>query len=430
VVACGRHDGLEPDSQARLAQFAGLVAQSVANAEARAELAALAAVDHLTSLPNQRAFQQRLAEEVARARRRGSALSLVLFDLDHFKRVNDLHGHDVGNQVLAEAARRLAGLIRAGEMVARVGGEEFAWILPETDGEGALAAAERARRAISDLPFEGVGHVSASAGLCTLGGRADDDGALFRLADMALYWAKEAGRDTVRRYSPRAGEALGAGRRARERERAQALRALVEEAEAREPARRGHARRVGRIAERLARAAGWPEDQATLLGEAGLVHDVGMIAVGEKVLRKRGPLRPAEREQVEAHPALGAQILGGMVTQEQAAWVRHHHERADGAGYPDGLCGAAIPDGARLLALAEAWDAMTSHRQWPPTLAPAEALEECRRQAGRQFAPEAVALLERLWREEGPDWLSPEGAARDDAALLAATAPAHEPEGG
>jgi len=276
-----------------------------------------------------------------------------------------------------------------------------------------------------------VGQVTASAGVCTLGGRAEDAGALFRLADMALYWAKEAGRDAARRYSPEASEALGRDRRVRDRERDQALRALAEDADARDPSRRGHGRRVGRIAERLARAAGWPEDQAALLGEAGLVHDVGMIAVDENVLRKRGPLTLAERREIEAHPALGAQILAGMVSPEQAVWVRHHHERPDGGGYPDGLRGAAIPDGARLLALAEAWDAMTSPRQWTPALDAAHALDECRRQAGRQFAADAVAALERLLEEEGLDCLRTEAAeAGGDVPVLAGSAPAHEREGG
>jgi diguanylate cyclase (GGDEF)-like protein len=430
AVGSARPDGLEPDCELRLAQFASLVSQAVANAETRAELATLAAVDHLTGLPNQRAFQERLDKEVGRARRHESALSLIVFDLDHFKRVNDLHGHDVGNQVLAEAARRLAGLIRSGEMVARVGGEEFAWILPETNAEGALAAAERARRALSEQPFEVVGRLTVSAGVCELGGRAEDAGALFRLADMALYWAKEAGRDTARRYSPQGGETVGEDRREREREREQALRALAEEADARDPLGRGHSGRVARIVERLARAAGWPDEQASLLGEAGLVHDVGMIAVADEWLQKPGPLSAAERKQIEAHPALGAQILAGIVTSEQAAWVRHHHERPDGRGYPDGLSGAAIPHGARLLALAEAWDAMTSDRPWQPPLEPERALEECRRQAGRQFAPEAVAVLERLWEEEGADWLSRDGHREPaDLAVLAGTTPGRDPEG-
>jgi HD-GYP domain-containing protein (c-di-GMP phosphodiesterase class II) len=155
-----------------------------------------------------------------------------------------------------------------------------------------------------------------------------------------------------------------------------------------------------------------------------------MIAVADQVLRTPGRLSVAERREMQAHPALGAQILAGMVTVEQAAWVRHHHERPDGCGYPDGLRGAAIPDGARLLALAEAWDAMTAGRPWQVALEPAQALEECRREAGRQFAQGAVALMERLWTEEGPDWLSRDAdRERGGVAVLAGITPGHVHEG-
>ncbi|MDX6555792.1 MAG: hypothetical protein QOD86_1987 [Miltoncostaeaceae bacterium] len=199
-------DRAEVDARAddHLARFARLIGLAVANAEARTALVALAHTDGLTGLPNQRTFHERLADEVARARLHGRQLALVLLDLDRFKLVNDTHGHQAGDRVLAEAARRLAAAARRGELVARTGGEEFAWILPDTGGPGAMAAAERALHAVSGTPFPGVGTLTMSGGVSALDATADAR-ELFRLADAALYRAKAAGRDTVVLHRPGAG---------------------------------------------------------------------------------------------------------------------------------------------------------------------------------------------------------------------------------
>ena len=164
-------------------------------------LLALASTDPLTGLPNLRTFTQRLGDEVVKARRHSRPLSLMMIDIDHFKLINDTHGHEVGNQVLIEIARRLAELARGEDTVARVGGEEFAWILPESDARGAYWVAERARAAVAETPFRGVGHLTISAGVCEIDEAAYPD-ELFRRADAALYSAKAQGRNTSVRCSP------------------------------------------------------------------------------------------------------------------------------------------------------------------------------------------------------------------------------------
>jgi diguanylate cyclase (GGDEF)-like protein/PAS domain S-box-containing protein len=180
----------------RLAAFAELAAIAVANAEARAELAHLADTDALTGLANRRAFTARLDGEVERARRYGHKLTLAILDIDGFKGINDTHGHQAGDRVLMETGRRLAATSRAGELVARMGGEEFAWILPGVDAAGSLPAVERARAEIASMAVDGVEGVTCSAGLCDLETATDPD-ELMRLADRALYRAKAAGRDRV-----------------------------------------------------------------------------------------------------------------------------------------------------------------------------------------------------------------------------------------
>ncbi|MEA2177035.1 MAG: hypothetical protein QOG77_332 [Solirubrobacteraceae bacterium] len=165
------------------------------------ELARRASYDGLTGLLNQTALRDRLFDEVREAQAHGHRLTFALLDLDRFKAVNDTHGHPVGDRVLAEAARRLRSVIRAGDHLARVGGEEFAWILRGSDGDAAMAALERARLAIEATPFAEAGTVTISAGVCDLG-HADDVDQLYRLADIALYSAKAQGRNMSVRYVP------------------------------------------------------------------------------------------------------------------------------------------------------------------------------------------------------------------------------------
>jgi diguanylate cyclase (GGDEF)-like protein len=194
MVATTRLGGLPEGAEERLARFAKLIALILVNAEARRELEARASTDPLTGLANHRAFHDRLAIEVGRAVRHGRALALVMLDLDHFKRVNDTHGHLVGDAILADVARRLRGQIRPGDMLARIGGEEFALLLPETDAVGGWQVAERAREAVRAEPFSTAGRLTLSAGVCDLEG-AGGAGELVALADRALYGAKDRGRD-------------------------------------------------------------------------------------------------------------------------------------------------------------------------------------------------------------------------------------------
>ncbi len=160
----------------------------------RAELEQLATRDALTGLLNRHGFRERLRDEIARARRHESSLSLAILDIDFFKDINDRYGHPAGDQVLREIAHRLAGLVRESEHFARIGGEEFAWILPDATATGAFAAAERARHSTNTIPFSGVGTVTLSAGVCELSA-VDSPDTLYQRADDALYAAKQQGRN-------------------------------------------------------------------------------------------------------------------------------------------------------------------------------------------------------------------------------------------
>jgi diguanylate cyclase (GGDEF)-like protein/PAS domain S-box-containing protein len=200
---------LPPEAEERAAHFADLAAIAISNAEAREMLASLASTDELTGLPNYRSFHEQLRSEVERATRHARELSLILIDIDAFKSINDEHGHPIGDAVLRETARRLAGQLRTSDLIARVGGEEFAWLLPETDAASALSVAERACEAIEGEPFDLAGTVTISAGVCSLKESGDAE-SLLRFADIALYGAKESGRNATVRYTV---GAASAGRR-------------------------------------------------------------------------------------------------------------------------------------------------------------------------------------------------------------------------
>jgi len=399
VAACADGQRLPEGVEERLSPFARLAGVAVANAEVRAQLAERASTDPLTRLPNHGAFQERLTEEVARAQAEDTPLGLVLLDIDHFKAVNDGFGHQVGDRVLAEVAGRLRVMCRQGEMLARVGGEEFAWILPGTDGDGAAAAADRARSAIGASPLPEVGVITVSAGISDLR-RAPTASELFRSADAALLFAKANGRDMAVPYERAllGEDGRSAPRRQMSRVRTfDALQALARAVDARDHATQMHSERVADVTHRVALELGWEADRARLLREAAFVHDVGKIGVPDAVLRKPGRLTDAEFAQIKVHSELGAQIVSEVMTAEQVAWVRHHHERMDGRGYPDGLRGESIPEGARILAAADSWDAMTADRPYRAALSPEETMAEFRAVSGTQLDPLVVAVMERLF---------------------------------
>lgn len=374
----------------RLAQLALAAQPAIAFADASARLGALATRDQLTNLPDGRAFHEQLRAETRRAERHERALSVVVLDVDGFRRINAEHGRLAGDRALAEIGRRLAATVRTGELVSRLSADHFAWILPETEGLNGWIAAERARRAVAALPVEGVGPVTVSAGVCDFEdvGGADE---LLSLAEVALRHAKASGGDVTFRYSAELDGSEEPGEAGEDRGLTR-LRALAQELDPTE----GHSERVSRLAEKLALSSGWPADLAIRLAQAALVHDVGTVGIDDGVLRKPGPLSDEEREQIRNHPDTGAELAIKALDEEQLGWIRHHHERWDGDGYPHGARGESIPPGARLLALAEAFDAMTSARAYGEALTLEAALAECRRERGTQFAPEAVDALERL----------------------------------
>jgi diguanylate cyclase (GGDEF)-like protein len=385
----------------RIQAFAEMLARIVTSLDDRARLETEALTDQLTGLPNHRAVHQRLRADLAAAARHGSPLSVAMIDVDNFKEINDRHGHDRGDSVLGFVADCMRRVARANDTVGRLGGDEFMWILPDTSSTDAVKAVERARELIAH-GGQSLDVATTSVGICdTIS--TSDSAELVRRADVALYASKASGRNQVTLYDAEVAEALDAKAREAWFERSQALsglRALARAIDAKDPATSEHSERVAQFAGQLALASGWPDERVARLREAALVHDVGKLAVPDALLTKPGQLTDRERLQMSEHVALSARIVGSILSEEQVAWIRGHHERPDRLGYPAGLGEREISDGAALLALADAWDVMVAGRTYSRTKSVQEAYDECLSLVGLQFTTPAVAALRQL-RAEG-----------------------------
>jgi diguanylate cyclase (GGDEF)-like protein len=354
----------------------------------------LALTDPLTGLANHRSFQERVQRELTGAEARNVPFTLCMLDIDDFKRVNDLFGHPTGDSVLAQVGARL----RQNGEAFRLGGDEFALLLPAHGAEEALPIAQNVLARIASLDLGDIGSVTASAGIASFPAQAFDRDELIRLADSALYWAKEHGKNRVHVYRPEVVELAELRRLAHGPDRAARFRAaasLANAVDARDTYTGSHSTRVAELGAWIAGHLGLEAEHVELARLAGSLHDLGKLAIPEEILRKPGPLTPPEWLILERHPQIGFRMLESLGVEPVAEWVLHHHERWDGMGYPEGLAGDEIPLGARIIFIADAYDAMTSDRAYRGRLTPPEAVAELRRCAGTQFDPEIVAVVAR-----------------------------------
>jgi diguanylate cyclase (GGDEF)-like protein len=356
----------------------------------------LALTDPLTGLGNHRHFQEQLQIRLQQAAVAELPLTLCLFDVDDFKQINDRYGHPAGDRLLAHVASRLRGL---GEAF-RLGGDEFAVVIPAKGPEEAAAAATEVVRALAEERWEQRGPLTLSAGIATFPDHSDDRNALVRVADIALYWAKGEGKDRVCVYRADMPAVTQLRRLTRAPERAarlQAAAALAGAVDARDVFEGSHSTRVGDLAADIAARLSLPDEEIELIRLAGRLHDIGKLAVPEDVLRKPDRLTAGEIRLLERHPQIGQGMLIPLDIEPVPTWVLHQQERWDGTGLPSGLAGERIPLGARVIAVADAWDAMTNVRPYSEALTSAQAREELHRCAGRQFDPVVVeALLDEL----------------------------------
>jgi diguanylate cyclase (GGDEF)-like protein/PAS domain S-box-containing protein len=361
-------------------------------AEAVKRLEWLSSVDALTELFNRRHFS-----EVLRARLAGSAAgaAIVLVDVDHFKRINDTHGHQIGDLVLREIARRLHDATRPCDVTSRWGGEEFCVLLDEIGDDDELEAlVERLRTAVGATPIpigeNGAVHVTISIGAVRPSPDCHTPEQLLASADAALYVAKRGGRNQTRigRGAPMlvpvdASEGLEG-----------VVQALAAAASIRGGVSAMHSAQVAALSTAIAVELELPAATVELARLGGWLHDCGKVTVPTDILAHRGPLDETARARMRHHAIAGEALVSVVPGLSGAAQVvRSHHERFDGVGYPDGLAGDEIPLAARIVAAADAFVAMTESRPYEGPRAHGEAIAELQRSSGSQFDPRVVDAL-------------------------------------
>ncbi len=387
-----------PERLQALRAFANQAATAVESAGQLAGMRHLAEHDPLTGLRNRRGFREGIDAHIAGT----PAVSLLICDLDNFKRVNDSLGHEAGDEVLAIFSALLRDCTREADVPTRLGGEEFALVLPGAGETEAMAVAERLRRAVHERFAEHPAAVSVSIGVATSGPGMASAAALMRAANRALYAAKHLGRDRCVAAHAETLDMLDAVREAdgSAREQLAAAMLLAETLDLRDVGTARHSETVGRYAEQIARALGWDPARVARVRAAGILHDIGKLGISDAILHKPGKLDAAEWEEMERHPELGARILEHANLRDIAGWVLAHHERIDGAGYPRRIAGDEIPVEARILAVADAYEAMTADRPYRRALPAAVARAQLEHGAGTQFDAGIVAAFAALLEAE------------------------------
>ncbi len=366
------------------------------------ELASRSITDPLTGVTNHRYFHERLGFEVDRARRTVEPLSLAMFDLDELRLVNDTRGHLAGDRRIGLVASAITDTIRTTDTVSRIGGDEFAVILP---GTGSLDAHAVVGRIVDEIVARQAGQAvrtTSSVGVASFPEHAADKEELITTAEAALHAAKDGGRNRVVIYEP----GTAGGRTTEERIRAveaesllRTVRALAAAVDARDAYTHSHSRSVATLAVEIAHHLGFSATHIEQLKIAALLHDIGKIGIPDHVLRKASALDDEEYRIVKEHSGLGERILSSVVSPELLPWVACHHERWDGGGYPRGIAGEEIPLEARIIAICDTYDAMTSDRPYRSGLPVDQAIREIETFAGRQFDPRVASAFVTMMRE-------------------------------
>jgi diguanylate cyclase (GGDEF)-like protein len=364
--------------------LAGVVAQAATaleNARLIETMAHQARHDSLTGLLGHRAFHEAL--ENALGDEHDRVFTLALIDIDDFKLVNDLHGHPVGDEALREVAQTLQRCVRDQDAIFRIGGEEFAVLLPGLAAQDAVPFAERLRASVARAAF--VLPLRVSIGLASWPEDATDRDGLLERADAALYAAKGAGKDCTSLATPEQHEAGANGTVPQE------LLKLLRDKDATMVA---NGAQVAALAVEVGAALGLDGERLADLRLAAQLHDVGNVAVPDAILAKQGRLDEDEMQLVRTHPLVGAEIVSAWGLSRVARFVREHHERIDGRGYPAGLARDEISLEARIIHAAASFIAMTVDRPYGGAMNAEEALAKLRCLSGAQFDADVVPALE------------------------------------
>ena len=356
--------------------------------------------DPLTGIFNRRYFDERLTQEFSRATRYRRPFSVIIIDIDGFKQANDMFGHPYGDKMLQKATESFQRVLRQGDTVYRYGGDEFAMILPETAKEGAIEVTDRLKEMFYRYVHgqEKRIRLSLSIGIANYPEDGNDEKELIGAADRRMYISKESGGNMITahdslNYLSEDTETL--------------LRSLSNLAHLMEKNRGlssdglNHSQSMRTMAIEIGYMMGLSQQRLSLLEQSSMLHDIGTIYISSTILKKETALNDEEWDQIKRHPLIGEEIIslldqGEKELMELKKIIGQHHERMDGSGYPRGLKGDDILIEARILAVADAYNAMISSRPYRPALNRGEAMEEIKALSGLHYAPEVVNCLMQL----------------------------------
>ncbi|MDR3685525.1 MAG: diguanylate cyclase [Coriobacteriia bacterium] len=355
--------------------------------------------DTISGAYNQRYLYERLPLELDDARSEHREIAAIAFDVIDFRDIVQMSGAEAGDQLLVELVDVIRAELPASATVYRVGRDEFVAVV---DGLSALDAEASARRVNarlgSDVSVDGI-PVAISAGVAVFPENAEDAASLVSRAIASQQLARSAERPDVVVYDAEIVEAadpLVRLDRSRRQSHRNKLRALAAAVDARDASTRFHSQAVAELVSAFALVLDLSEERTRVLESAALLHDIGKVGIADDVLLKVDPLTDEDWACIRAHCELGERLLAPAEVPEVLPIVRSHHERWDGTGYPDLLAGQDIPLEARVLAICDAFEAMTTGRRWQPALSTAAALEEIERFAGTRFDPELAETFERM----------------------------------
>ena len=377
--------------------------------------------DELTGLSNRRHFFDILEREIFQARIKGSPMTMMMLDIDHFKEVNDTYGHSVGDMVLRQMGKILRENTHPLDLVARYGGEEFIISMPETSGLKAAQAAEKLRRIVNQWRWD-IGEkrilVTVSIGVASVD--STDSQKIIKKADDALYAAKKQGRNCVVCWQEgdTGKNAELAGDEYQELQTkvsslsqqirltaVEVISSFIKTLAIKDPYTATHSKNTQAYALAIADQLQVSQELREKLEVAALLHDIGKVGVPDWILQKTGPLGEYDRTIVEQHTLAGVEILEPIgVFAPELPLIRQHHERVDGTGYPDRLKGNEISFGARILAVADVFDAMTSDRPYRTAKSAQQALQEIIDGCGTQFDADVVDAFQQAYQQNREQW--------------------------
>lgn len=363
-----------------------------------------ARTDDLTGLLNRKCFYETLDEVFSK--NGNNSMSLMIFNIDDFKLYNQLYGNYEGDMALCHIAQIIKGTVGESGSVSRYSAKEFAVILPAYDVYSAQNLAENICAQIRDMNKKSTeSHLktlTVSCGICAIPYGASSTHELVQNADQAVYHVKHSGKNGIMVYTDgivTAKKGLGEVEQHKSMysEYASTVFALTAAIDAKDHYTFQHSKNVEYYAESLGRELKLPEENIEILKEAALLHDIGKIGVSEQILNKQGPLTEMEYDAMKGHVEYSVGIIRHLPSMDYVIpAVIGHHERYDGKGYPRRISGKDIPLAARILCIADSFDAMISKRCYKPEMSVDYALHELQRGAGTQFDPELAQMFVRM----------------------------------